>query len=555
MLIKLSGGKVFDPAHKVNGRKRDIFIRDGWIVTSPGGAKPDKVYDVAGKVVMAGAIDLHSHIAGGKGNIARMLLPDEHRKFQAKRSRLTRSGSGEPTMTSFATGYRYAEMGYTAAFEPAMVPVNARQAHLEMADVPIIDKGAYVMLGNDDFFLRMLAGKADHKAITDYVAWTMGATQALGVKVVNPGGISAFKFNHRMLDLDQADSHYGLTPRGILHSLTRALTDLGVPHPLHVHGCNLGVPGNMKTTLKTMAGSGGRPLHLTHIQFHAYGAEGDRRFSSGAARIAEAINTQKNITVDVGQIMFGQTVTASGDNMTQHRNADLASPNKWVCMDIDCQAGCGVVPFRYRERSFVNALQWAIGLEIFLLVNDPWRIFLTTDHPNGAPFTSYPHLIRLLMDRSFRNSMLDTLNKDAAAVSTLRSIRREYSLYDIAVMTRAAPARILGLRNRGHLGPDAAADITVYTEHANKERMFEKPDYVFKDGELVARRGKITNVTWGATHVVRPEYHPGIEKKLKSHFENYQGMSMENFVIRESDFPNDGRFRAQTNKCGKGRRA
>ncbi|MDP7544099.1 MAG: formylmethanofuran dehydrogenase subunit A, partial [Alphaproteobacteria bacterium] len=67
MLIKLSGGKVFDPAHKVNGRKRDIFIRDGWIVTSPGGAKPDKVYDVAGKVVMAGAIDLHSHIAGGKG--------------------------------------------------------------------------------------------------------------------------------------------------------------------------------------------------------------------------------------------------------------------------------------------------------------------------------------------------------------------------------------------------------------------------------------------------------------------------------------------------------
>ena len=555
MLIKLSGGKVFDPAHKVNGRKRDIFIRDGWIVTLPGGAKPDKVYDVAGKVVMAGAIDLHSHIAGGKGNISRMLLPEEHREFQAKRSRLTRSGSGEPTMTSFATGYRYAEMGYTAAFEPAMVPVNARQAHLEMADVPIIDKGAYVMLGNDDFFLRMLAGKADHKAITDYVAWTMGATQALGVKVVNPGGISAFKFNHRMLDLDQADSHYGLTPRGILHSLTRALTDLGVPHPLHVHGCNLGVPGNVKTTLKTMAGSGGRPLHLTHIQFHAYGAEGDRRFSSGAARIAEAINTQKNITVDVGQIMFGQTVTASGDNMTQHRNADLASPHKWVCMDIDCQAGCGVVPFRYRERSFVNALQWAIGLEIFLLVNDPWRIFLTTDHPNGAPFTSYPHLIRLLMDRSFRNSMLDTLNKDAAAVSTLRSIKREYSLYDIAVMTRAAPARILGLKNRGHLGPDAAADITVYTEHANKERMFEKPDYVFKDGELVARRGKITNVTWGATHVVRPEYHPGIEKKLKSHFENYQGMSMENFVIRESDFPNDGRFRAQTHKCGKGRRA
>ena len=82
-------------------------------------------------------------------------------------------------------------------------------------------------------------------------------------------------------------------------------------------------------------------------------------------------------------------------------------------MDIECDAGCGVVPFRYRDQNFVNALQWAIGLELFLLVDDPWRIFLTTDHPNGAPFTSYPHLIRLLMDRSFRNEQLARIHPDA----------------------------------------------------------------------------------------------------------------------------------------------
>ncbi|MFG3590913.1 hypothetical protein [Bradyrhizobium sp. RDI18] len=34
------------------------------------------------------------------------------------------------------------------------------------------------------------------------------------------------------------------------------------------------------------------------------------------------------------------------------------------------------MPFKYRDKSFVNALQWAIGLELFLLVNDPWRLFL-----------------------------------------------------------------------------------------------------------------------------------------------------------------------------------
>ena len=277
-------------------------------------------------------------------------------------------------------------MGYTAAFEPAMVPANARHAHLEMADLPIIDKGAYVMLGNDDLLLRLLGTGAAQSEVNDYVAFMLSATQALGVKVVNPGGISAFKFNQRKLDLDEPNAHYGVTPRRVLVALARAVKELGVPHPLHIHCNNLGVPGNVETTLATIEAAEGWPIHLAHVQFHSYGTEGDRRFSSGAARIAEALKAHPNVSIDVGQIMFGQTMTESADTMAQHRNRRLADPNKWICMDIECDGGCGLVPFRYRDRSFVNALQWAIGLELFLLVDDPWRIFLTTDHPNGAPF-------------------------------------------------------------------------------------------------------------------------------------------------------------------------
>src|SRR5688572_14849359 len=185
--------------------------------------------------------------------------------------------------------------------------------------------------------------------------------------------------------------------------------------------------------------------------------------------------------------MFGQTVTASGDSMRQHAQSGLASPRKWIGADIECDAGCGVVPFRYREQSYVNALQWAIGLEIFLLVDDPWRVVLTTDHPNGGPFTSYPHLIRLLMDRSFREEQLARLHPEVAANCALRSITRELSLYEIAVMTRAAPARLLGLHDRGHLGDGAAADIAVYRAHDDRERMFATPEWVIKDGVPVAR--------------------------------------------------------------------
>ena len=412
---------------------------------------------------------------------------------------------------------------------------------MEMHDTPIIDKGGYVMLGSDDYLLRMMAANNDQESINNYVAWTITHSQAIGVKVVNPGGINAFKFNQRKLDLDEKNSFYGVTPREILLRLARAVKELGIPHPLHVHGCNLGVPGNMDTTLDTMNGIEGLPMHMTHIQFHSYGTEGDYKFSSGAAEIAEAINRHKNITVDVGQILFGQTVTASGDSMHQHAGHAHAHPNKWVTMDIECDAGCGVLPFKYKDQSFVNALQWMIGLETFLLVEDPWRIFLTTDHPNGAPFTSYPHLIRLLMDKTFRNEVLSRLHPEAQKASRLASIDREYSLYEIAIMTRAGAAKLVGLADRGHLGVGGAADITVYTDHADREKMFSKPDYVFKDGRMVVKDGDLIDVTWGTTHVVKPEYDKSIETSLKGYFDKYLTMKMGNFKISDDEIVDDGR--------------
>jgi len=540
MITTLVGGSVFDPANGLAGETRDLVIADEQMAAATPGAKADRRYDLSGLVVMPGAIDIHSHIAGGKVNLARLMMSEEHRESVTARGAATRSGSGVASPSSFITGYRYAELGYTAAFEPAMVPSNARGAHLEMADVPMIDKGAYLMLGNDELLLRFIAGGAEQERINDYVAWMLNATAALGVKTVNPGGISAFKFNARDLAIDAAGPRHGVTPRQVLHALSRAVFELGVPHPLHVHCNQLGVPGNIETTLATIAASEGFPLHLTHAQFHSYGREGDRRFSSAAALLAEAVNRNQHVTLDVGQILFGQTVTASGDTMAQYRNRTFAKPDKWMIMDIECDGGCGLVPFRYRDQNFVNALQWAIGLELFLLIEDPWRVFLTTDHPNGAPFTGYPHLIRLLMDRSFRNDCLKAIHPAAQQATVLGSINREYTLAEIAITTRAAPARILGLTGRGQLGPGAAADIAVYQPAADRERMFAAPRHVFKNGVEIVRDGAILATPAGATHVVRPAFDPAIEGEIRRFFDDHMSVRLEHFRLSENELADAG---------------
>ena len=533
MRIKLKGGTIYDPAHQRNGEVGDVVMADGVIVDD---TKCDEEIDVTDHIIMAGGIDIHSHIAGGKLNIARMLLPELHSGDCHDRDTAFRLGSGEATMTSFATGYRYAEMGFTAAFEPAMIPANARQTHCELDDVPLLDKGCYAVMGNDDFLLRLISRKASQQEINNYVAFILESSKALAIKVVNPGGINAFKFNQRSLDLDEKNHHYDITPRDVLLTLTRAVHELGVPHPLHLHGCNLGIPGNVGSTLKTIDAVSGLPLHLTHVQFHSYGDEGDRNFSSAAAPIAEAVNANKNITIDVGQIMFGQTVTISADIMHQHGARGLASPKKSFCMDIECQGGCGAVPFRYRDRHFVNALQWLIGLELFLLVEDPWRVFLTTDHPNGAPFTCYPHLMRLLMDRSFRADVMETLSPAAVKASILPSLEREYSLYEIAIMTRAAPARILGLSHLGHLGATAQADVAVYRKQSDCEQMFASPRYVFKKGQLVVRDGQVVDSVAGSTHYASFALERQDMKDIDAYYRNHLGSSYEEAMVGDEVF-------------------
>ena len=544
MRVRLAGGRLYDPLNGIDGEIRDVWIEDGRIVPPPADGRADETFDITGSVVMAGGIDMHSHIAGGKVNIARLLMGEEHRSHVHRRDRGFACGSGVATPDTFTTGYAYARMGYTMAFEPAMLPANARQVHHEAGDIPIIDRGAYVLLGSEDFLLTHLARGADRELMRDYVAWMLQATRAIAIKIVNAGGIFAFKQGVRENPLDGELPRHPTTPRRILTALAEAVDALGVPHPVHVHGLHLGLPGSRETTLATIRAMEGRRIHLTHLQFHAYGREGKRGFSSGALEIAELVNASPNVSIDVGQVMFGQTITASGDTMSQYRNTPFAHPRRWVLMDIECEAGCGVLPFRYREKAFVNALQWAIGLELFLAVRDPWRIALTTDHPNGAPFTSYPHLIRLLMDRDFRMAMFERLHPAARELSNLPSMRREYSFYEIAILTRAGPAKLLGIEKEyGHLGPGAVADVCVYGPDSDLERMFASPTLLFRRGELVLRNGELlpeAATLRGATHVVEPGFDRAIERRLARHFEEERDLRLENFVVSRGEIEEEG---------------
>ena len=534
--LRIKGGTVHDPANGIDGEVRDVCIDGGRIVAEVSAGA--STIDAAGMVVMPGGVDIHCHVASSGVNLARRLVPEEHRRDPAPAPPLfdgepqPRAGTGGTVPSTFTTGYRYAGLGYTTVFDAAVSPIAARLSHAELDDTPIVDAGFFVLMGNDAY-LWQLVDAGERERAREYAAWLLGAAGGYAIKLVNPGGIELWKRGARgPTALDQPVGSTRVTPRAILETLVDAAGALGLPHPAHIHCNNLGVAGNAATTLETMRAVAGRRAHFTHLQFHSYGstaAPGGWR--SAAAELIDYVNAHPEISVDVGQVMFGHAATVTADAPVEYL-LHKSTGRKWVNVDLELETGCGIVPHDYRQKSAVAALQWAIGLELFLLSADPWRVVLSTDHPNGGSFLSYPELIRLLMDRAYRDDVLSRVNHKLMAGSALADgLAREYTLNEIAIVTRAGPARLLGLSGKGHLGVGADADVSVYVPDADRARMFATPRYVVKGGALVVDEGQLRRAPSGRRLHVRPAYDPTISAELRRYFDRFATVSFANYPI------------------------
>ncbi len=536
-LLKIEGGYVYDPANDVDGQVRDIWCRDGVIVDPPAdGEHPAQIINAAGLVVMPGGIDMHCHIAGPKVNAARKMRPENKRKAEKiHRTATTHSGTMGAAPSTFATGYKYIGLGYTTAFDAAVPPMAARHTHEEFDDTPCIDKGFYVLMGNNHYAMKAIA-EGETERLESFMAWLLGAAKGYAPKLVNPGGVEVWK--HRaggnVSGIDENVEHFDVTPRQIITGMSRAANTLQLPHPVHIHCNNLGMPGNWETTLETMKALDGARGHITHIQFHSYGGgEGDENtFNSKVQPLADYVNSHDNITVDVGQVLFGETTSMTGDGPLGYFLHNVYG-TKWFSADTEMETGCGIAPIKYRNKSLVHTLQWAVGLEWYLLVEDPWRVVMSTDHPNGGSFLAYPQIIRLLMDRQYRKDVLKTVHPDIRNRSVLPDLEREYTLQEICIITRAGPARILGLKHKGHLGVGADADITIYTPDPDKQKMFELPRFVVKTGRVVVEQGDIREAFNGKTLHIAPSYDETVEDSIREWFEQYYSIRFRNYPVGE----------------------
>ncbi len=218
---------------------------------------------------------------------------------------------------TFTTGYRYAGLGYTTVFDAARGAAHGAHAHGELDDTPIVDAGLFVLMGNDDYLLRLIRGRERTQA-RDYAAWLLGAAGGLRRQSGQPrrrGVVEARRTATAWASTRQWRSVARDAARDSRNASSVPATAWACPHAGATSTATTWEwPATSPRRSASLRAVAGRRAHFTHLQFHAYDAAADGTRRSGARSWSRYLNAHPEISGDVGQVMFGAATTLTADS-------------------------------------------------------------------------------------------------------------------------------------------------------------------------------------------------------------------------------------------------
>jgi formylmethanofuran dehydrogenase subunit A len=400
-LMKIIGGKVYDPANGLDGKILDVDIPGGISINRRAG-KGDAL-DAAGCVVMAGGIDVHSHPLG----VSRLAA-------------LTRATELAAYTDLGSIVSEYLSIGHTFFLEAGLSPEEAEDAPKKCEKENI---GCAVLLLEDS---RVESGQKTPR------------------KFIGEKGVEEF---------------FRLPPSEPVS---------------HVHLPRLAKPDSLKMLESFLTRLSGRTCHLSHVSHYGFEPQGGATSPAGA-KAARILAKHPNVTFDCGPVVFGPALSFTADEELLGRISKSGGGNRIS----HPKSRFSATPYTFRKENGMDSLLWINAMELLLSVENLRTVSLSIDFPSGGRLSGIPHILACLMDREKRNGFLKTLDVDAVAASSLKSIGREFTLSDVATITRTSPSLVAGLKNAGHLGRGADSAV-IYEESGDFERMFANPRDVIR---------------------------------------------------------------------------
>jgi len=543
LLIK--NGLIFDPLNEISGEKKDILIEDGKIIDKFSSQKDIKEINASGKTVIPAAIDIHAHIASQQVNWAR-LLGSKNQKFIETWKRLTLKN----------ITLDYIANGYTFIIDANVYPSLSKQTIFEFSNLPVLDKGMLLNVSNlwalEDEFQR---GKIEETSL--FLSDILSMCKGFGIKVYNPFEAESWNFKE-LRDIEQGGRLYNFSALDVYKTLTKAVENLNLPHSIHAHiegyedmvGKN-----NLKIILDNLELSDDmrekndsierdQVFHLAHA--NAYNIDGDN------SELLSLINSTNTIDLDLGFIGFDKiNPLISSDRRLINNHMNIQDREVKVIRTANETEGDAFVSFRnFDKKNEDHCYLWANALEIALKSKNKWQIQLSYNFPHYSHVNNFPTIASWLISTDAREKFMADMNKEFLSNTNLNGIEDILTFNDLITITRASPAKSLGIANiKGTFSLGADGDLNILDIDLNKidiskdyekiKKSFRNIEYVIKDGNIVKQNDKLNlepdgKIFWTEGTTNRDERIKYMKKK-KQFYQKYYSTFYENLKNRVNE--------------------
>ncbi len=542
----VKNGLVFDPINNISGEVNDILIENGIIVEKFSDNKDIKEIDASGKTVIPSALDIHAHIASQQVNWAR-LLGGNNKEFQETWKGLTLKNIARD----------YIKNGYTFILEANVFPSLAKQSVFDLKNLPVLDK-AMLLNGSNLWAIELEYQRGKIEDMSVFLSDLLTLTKGFGFKVYNPFESESWNFKVLRDDLTENGRLYNFSAMDVYENLTKANEHLGLPHSIHAHiegyetpqgEDNLYVILDQIKTLNLTANSNidskfkrSQIFHLAHAS--AYNVNGDNE------RLIKFMNGNNNFDLDLGFIGFNKIsplVTSDRRLINTLLDANEAETTfKLIRSAVEFEGDMFAALRNFRKDKKSDCILWANSLDLALSIKDKWQMQVSVNFPNYAHINDVPKIATWLTSKKARDKFMIDMNQDFLNNNSLQNHDDSLSFNDYVIMSRASPAKSLGLGDiKGNLGVGSNADINILNINLKETDISQEPkklknalksiEYVLKAGKIVKKNDKIDLISqgkifWTEGSVIK-EDKAFIMKKKREFYQKYYSIFYDSLKI------------------------
>ena len=543
----IKNGLIYDPINSIEGEKKDILIEKGIIVEKISNPKDVKEIDAKGKTVIPSGLDIHTHVASQQVNWARLL--------GMKNKLFTEIWEG---LTLKNIAINYISNGYTFILEASVFPSIAKQTLFNFKQIPVIDKGMLLNVSNL-WALELEFQRAKIEDMAIFLSDLLSKTYGFGFKIYNPFEAESWNFKELRNDIESSGRLYNFTALDVYKNLTKCVEYLGLPHSIHAHiegyENEVGIK-NLFTILENIKSLNLKPnpkaslvkqreqiFHIAHA--NAYTQDGNNE------KLIKFLNENQTFDIDLGFIGFDQInplITSDRRLINSRLTPDLLeNPYKLINSAVESEGDIFVSMRNFKKENYLDCILWASALDLALNIKNKFQISFSLNYPNYSNINNIPEIATWLVSKNARDRYIENMNNKFIKDNTLQNNEKTLTFNEFIILTRASPAKSLGLGNiKGNLGVGADADINILDlniEDIDLEKNYEglksalsHIEYVIKAGKIIKKQEKIDleshgSILWSEGEVEIKESQELILSKKKEFYQKYGSIFYDSLAI------------------------